>query len=79
MKPELGHAPHQLRGIAVLLVDLGGLGQHLAAREVARGLLDELMLLAQREVHLVLRWAADRHSPLALIARVKCQGEYTEF
>jgi hypothetical protein len=48
---ELGHAGDQLLGVAMLAIDLGGLGRDLVGREVASGLLDSELLFGQGELH----------------------------
>ena len=49
---ELGHALDELRRVAVLAIDLGRLRQHLGLGEVARGLLDGLLVFGEVELHL---------------------------
>src|SRR5690606_19281197 len=50
-QPELGHALDQLLGVAVVPVDLGGPGQHLALGEVPGHLLQHLLLFGELESH----------------------------
>jgi hypothetical protein len=48
---ELRQARHELRRMTVLAIDLGGLGQHFALREITRGLLNGELFFGQRELH----------------------------
>ena len=50
-EPELGHALDELGRVAVLAIDLGGLGQHLVLRELAGGGLDGELVFGRRELH----------------------------
>ena len=48
---QLGHARHQLLGVPVVAIDLGGLGQHFVLGEVGGGLLHQPLLVGELEVH----------------------------